>query len=96
MKKFFYTGLFCSPVALLLASYAECNKLLAVTCFAMGIGLMGTFVSGVKVNCTDLSPNYVSVLTSLTNTASLFFALAAPPVAAWLTPNVTIFVFQLK
>lgn len=81
-------GLIFSPGAILLASYSECNKTLAIACFVIGVGLMGTFASGIKVNCADLSPNYVSILMASTNLLSLFSALAAPSVAAWLTPNV--------
>ena len=76
---------------MLLAPYAECNKILTVCCFVLAIALMGTFYSGVKVNCTDLSPNFVSLLMSLTNLLSLFGAVSSPTIAAWMTPNVSTF-----
>ena len=78
-------------MTILLASYAECNTILAVTCFVIGIGLMGTNASGIKVNFADLSPNYISILMATTNILSLFSSLVAPSMAAWLTPNVIIF-----
>ena len=76
---------------MLLGSYAECNRVLAVTCFVISIGIMGTFSSGIRVNCADLSPNFVSILMSLTSFFSLFGGLFAPSMAAWMTPNVLTF-----
>lgn len=49
------------------ASYAGCDKTIVVVLFTIGMGCMGTFYSGFKVNNLDLAPNYAGVLMALTN-----------------------------
>lgn len=35
--------------------------------FTIGMGLMGTFYSGIKANSLDLAPNYAGVVLALAN-----------------------------
>lgn len=49
------------------ASYAGCNKTVVVALFTIGMGCMGTFYSGLKVNNLDLAPNYAGVIMAITN-----------------------------
>ena len=82
------TGTIFPPILMLGASFGECNKIVAVTCFVTAVGLMAFFTSGVNVNCLDLSPNYAGMLMAFTNSISLFGALPAPYMTALFTPNV--------
>lgn len=45
-------------VFLVLASYAGCNRAAVIAMFTIGMGLMGTFYSGIKANSLDIAPNY--------------------------------------
>ena len=74
---------------MLCASFAECDRVIAVMFFILAVGAMGPFISGVKVNSADLSPNHVSILMSFTSFLALPAAFAAPSVTSLLTPNVS-------
>lgn len=54
-------------VFIVLASYAGCERALVVTMFTLGMGLMGTFYSGIKANSLDLAPNYAGVVLAIAN-----------------------------
>lgn len=49
------------------ASYAGCDKTMVVILFTIGMGCMGTFYSGLKVNNLDLAPNFAGVIMAITN-----------------------------
>lgn len=40
---------------------------MVVALFTIGMGFMGTFYSGLKVNNLDLAPNYAGVIMAITN-----------------------------
>ena len=54
-------------IFIVIASYAGCDKVLAVVFFTIAMGFMGAYYSGMKVNALDLSPNYAGVLMAITN-----------------------------
>ena len=84
----FIKALFCPAIFMVAASYAECNTIVAVICFVISVSTMCTFSSGVRVNCTDLSPNYASIIYACTSCIGLFAAFCAPILTSFLTPNV--------
>ncbi|KAF5270577.1 hypothetical protein FQR65_LT05475 [Abscondita terminalis] len=67
-RKFFTTIASIGPgIFILAASYAGCDRMLTVTFFTIGMGLMGTFYCGIKVNALDLSPNFAGTLMAIVN-----------------------------
>lgn len=47
----------------MIASYAGCNRAAVVAMLIMGMGMMGTFYSGIKANSLDIAPNYAGTIT---------------------------------
>lgn len=70
------------------ASFAACDRLLAVALFSCGMGFMGTFFAGVKVNNIDISPNYAGAIVALSNSSGAVMGMIGPFVVGALTPNV--------
>lgn len=70
------------------ASYAECSRMTTVVMFTVGMGFMGTFYSGLKVNNLDLAPNYASIIMAFTNGYGGFSGIFSPYIVGVLTPNV--------
>lgn len=54
-------------IFIVLASYAGCQRFIVVAMFTIGMGLMGTFYSGIKANSLDLAPNYAGVVLAISN-----------------------------
>lgn len=73
------------------ASYAGCQRYVTVALFTIGMGFMGTFYSGLKVNNLDLAPNYAGVLMAITNGIGGITGIIAPYIVGVITPNVTTF-----
>lgn len=72
------------------ASYGECDRVVVVVMFAVGMGFMGTFYSGLKVNNLDLAPNYAGVIMAFTNGIGGLSGIFSPYIVGVLTPNVSI------
>ena len=89
MLNLILTGTIASATVMLAASFAECRRSLAVVCFIISTGLLGCFISGIKVNSFDLAPNYVSTLVGVTNSLGLISACIAPYIVGVMTPNVS-------
>lgn len=70
------------------ASYSGCDKVLAVTSFTIGMGLMGTFVPSLKVNALDLSPNFAGTLMAIVGTIGCLSGVIAPYIVGIMVPNV--------
>lgn len=77
------------------ASYAGCNHGLAVTFFVLGMGLMGFYYPGMRVNILDLSPNYSGTLMGIVNGIGALSGIAAPYVVGALTPEPTLYNWRL-
>ncbi|XP_053607794.1 putative inorganic phosphate cotransporter isoform X2 [Plodia interpunctella] len=77
-------------VCIVMASYSGCDRNLAMVFFVLGMGLMGAFYCGMKVNPLDLAPNYAGSLTSLVNTSSTSAGILTPYVVGLMTPNSTL------
>ena len=78
---------------MLAAAFAGCDRHLAVVAFVIGIGLMGTFSTGVSANCIDLSPNYVSVIHCVIRFIAFFGSYIAPVMTGFLTQNVNMYFY---
>lgn len=70
------------------ASYAGCDKTMVVIMFTIGMGLMGPFYCGMKVNTLDLSPNYAGVLMAVVNGLGAVSGVIAPYLIGALTEDV--------
>ncbi|KAI5652006.1 major facilitator superfamily domain-containing protein [Phthorimaea operculella] len=77
-------------ICIVCASYAGCDRNLAMACFVLSMALMGGFYSGMKVNALDLAPNYAGSLTSLVNTTSTFAGIITPFLIGLMTPDSTL------
>lgn len=71
------------------ASYTGCDRMMVVAMFTIGMGFMGTFYSGLKVNNLDLAPMYAGVLMAITNGVGGFSGIISPYLVGVLTPNVS-------
>lgn len=77
----------------MLASYAECDKLMVVVYFTISIVFQG--VPGVSINPLDLSPNYAGILMGIGTTIGGMTGILAPYVVGVLTPHVSVIVVIL-
>lgn len=95
-EEFNFTFLLCLSAAImpgifiLGASYGECDRVVVVVMFAVGMGFMGTFYSGLKVNNLDLAPNYAGVIMAFTNGIGGLSGIFSPYIVGVLTPNVSV------
>lgn len=71
-------------IALVAASYIECNSVLTVAILTIGVGLNGGIYSGFKVNHLDISPRFAGVLMSFTNCLANLAGLLAPITAGYI------------
>lgn len=90
VRKIFTTAAAIGPgIFILGASYAECDKTMTVVMFTVGMGFMGMFYSGIKVNNLDLAPNYAGVIMALSNGMGGFSGVISPYLVGVMTPNVS-------
>ncbi|KAL5233845.1 hypothetical protein ACI65C_001255 [Semiaphis heraclei] len=88
IRKTFVTIASVGPaLGIVAASYSGCDKVLAVTSFTVGMGLMGTFVPSLKVNALDLSPNYAGTLMAIVGTIGCLSGVIAPYIVGIMVPN---------
>lgn len=62
----FKAGLF-PPFFLLIATYAECNRIVFVAMKLLASGFSGNHFVGLRVNPLDLAPNYAGAVLSMVN-----------------------------
>lgn len=60
-----------------------------VAMFTLGMGLMGTFYSGIKANSLDIAPNYAGVIMAIANGTGSLAGVIGPYIVGLLTPNVS-------
>lgn len=58
--------------------------------FTIGMGFMGTFYCGMKVNALDLSPNFAGTLMAIVNGVGAITGILSPYIAGALTKHVSI------
>lgn len=75
---------------IILASYSGCNRLLAVVMFTIGMGFMGSYYCGMKVNSLDLAPNFAGTLMALVNGIGAVSGIITPYLIGTLTEDVGI------
>lgn len=91
LNTFHYVSAAIMPgIFILGASYGECDRVVVVVMFAVGMGFMGTFYSGLKVNNLDLAPNYAGVIMAFTNGIGGLSGIFSPYLVGVLTPNVSV------
>ncbi|KAL3272430.1 hypothetical protein HHI36_013912 [Cryptolaemus montrouzieri] len=90
-RKFFTTIASMGPaIFLVIASYSGCNRMLSVLMFTIGMGLMGTFYCGMKVNALDLSPNFAGTLMAIVNGIGAITGIVSPYLAGAITADHTL------
>ncbi|XP_046627975.1 putative inorganic phosphate cotransporter [Neodiprion virginianus] len=89
------SGSLFPAIFVLAASYAECDRVMAVVFFTVGIGFMGSFYPGIMVNPLDLSPNYSGTLTAIVNGSGALAGILAPYAVGVLTPNQTLLEWRI-
>uniref|UniRef100_A0A1B6MGD1 Major facilitator superfamily (MFS) profile domain-containing protein n=1 Tax=Graphocephala atropunctata TaxID=36148 RepID=A0A1B6MGD1_9HEMI len=77
-------------VCLILASYAGCNRVLAVAMFVVGFGLMGTIYSSVRVCNVDMAPNFAGTLMAMMNGFGSLSGLLSPQLFAFFITDHTV------
>lgn len=78
------TGL---AICFILASYAGCNRLVAILFFSFASGFAG--LDNSRVNNLDLSPNYAPTIIAIVNSFGSIMGTIAPFLVGLLTPNVS-------
>lgn len=86
-KSFSVVSLSGSGIFLLAASYARCDRVLAVMLFVLSLTTMGAAFPSLMVNSLDLSPNYAGTLTGVTNGAATCSGIIMPIIIGNLTPS---------
>ena len=78
------TGL---AICFILASYAGCNRIVAILFFSFASGFAG--LDNSRVNNLDLSPNYAPTICAIVNSFGSIMGTIAPFLVGLLTPNVS-------
>lgn len=90
-RKFFTTIASMGPATLLMAAaYAGCDKTLSIAYLTIGMGFMGTFYCGMKVNALDLAPNFAGTLMAIVNGIGSITGILSPHLAGKLTKHGTL------
>lgn len=84
---FLVTASVFSGIFIVLASYAECDKLMVVIFFTISIVFQG--VPGITMNPLDLSPNYAGILSGVCCTVGALTGILAPYIVGVITPHVS-------
>lgn len=86
-----FPGLF-----LIFASFGECDRVAVIVLFVFGVGTMGPYYAGMRVNPLDLSPNYAGALMALKNGIASLFGGLSPFVVGAIIPNVSLIFHYLS
>ncbi|KAL7294280.1 hypothetical protein TKK_0012295 [Trichogramma kaykai] len=89
-KGFAAISLMGPGVFLVAASYAECNQMLVVVMFVLGLTFMSAAYPSIMVNNLDLSPNFAGTLMAFANGIAALGGILTPYVVGILTPHQTI------
>lgn len=76
-------------VFILAAAYSGCDRVQSVAMFTIGMGFMGTFYSGLKVNAIDLAPNFAGTIMSFVNGIGALTGIFVPYLIGILTEGVS-------
>ncbi|KAK9881225.1 hypothetical protein WA026_015338 [Henosepilachna vigintioctopunctata] len=95
-RKFFSSiGSFGPGIFLLWASYVGCDRNLAIVMFTIGMGCMGCFYSGIKVNVLDLSVHYAGTIMALVNGIGALSGILVPYLISALTEDHTLLQWRI-
>ncbi|XP_060522415.1 putative inorganic phosphate cotransporter [Cylas formicarius] len=90
-RKFFTSVASLAPaIFIIAASYSGCDRMLAVSMFTIGLGFMGCYYCGMKVNALDLSPNFAGTLMAIINGIGALSGIVTPYLAGALTEDHTL------
>lgn len=76
--------------AIIAASYAGCDRAVAVALFIICVGFMGGFYSSIKINAMDIAPNFAAATSSITNGIAAASGIVTPYLIGLLTPDSTL------
>ncbi|XP_046627286.1 putative inorganic phosphate cotransporter isoform X1 [Neodiprion virginianus] len=94
-KLFTTTGSMGPAIFIIAASYAGCDRVLVVALFTIGMGFMGSYYPGMKVNSLDLTPNYSGTVMAIVNGIGAVSGIITPYLVGVLTPNETVAEWRL-
>uniref|UniRef100_A0AAR5QA61 Major facilitator superfamily (MFS) profile domain-containing protein n=2 Tax=Dendroctonus ponderosae TaxID=77166 RepID=A0AAR5QA61_DENPD len=95
-RKFFTSVASIGPaVFIVIASYAGCDRMLAVWMFTIAMAFMGCYYCGMKVNALDLSPNFAGTLMAIINGLGATSGIVTPYLAGALTEDHTLAQWRL-
>ncbi|XP_017774606.1 PREDICTED: putative inorganic phosphate cotransporter isoform X2 [Nicrophorus vespilloides] len=87
-RKFFTAIAAIGPgIFIVVAAYAGNDQTTVIALFTVGMGFMGTFYCGMKVNALDLSPNYAGTLMAIVNGIGAITGIITPYLSGAMTPN---------
>lgn len=90
-RKFFSTiGAVGPAVFLLIASYVGCDRNMAIVMFTLGMGCMGCFYCGMKVNVLDLTSHYAGTIMAIVNGIGALSGILVPYLIAAMAENHTL------
>lgn len=90
-RKMFTTIASLGPAAFIIAaSYAGCDRTVVVVLFCIGMGAMGTFYPGMKVNALDLASNYSGTIMAIVNGIGAITGIITPLLVGTLATNHTL------
>lgn len=76
-------------IFLLGAAYAGNDVAMVIFLFSVGMGFMGLWYPGMKINPIDLSPNYAATIMAISNGIGALTGAAVPYVVGILVSNVS-------
>lgn len=79
---------FVPATFLVLASYNNCDEQYALIMFSIGLGFMGFYYPGLRVNAMDLSPNFAGTLMAIVNGSGILAGVVGFVYVAYITQNV--------
>ncbi|XP_052131701.1 sialin-like [Frankliniella occidentalis] len=96
VRKFFTTLASIIPaLGIIGASYAGCDETLTVALFTLGMGGMGAFYPGMRVNGLDLSKHYAGTVMALVNGLGAVSGMVSPILIGLLTPHSSLLEWRL-
>lgn len=89
VRRIFSTvGMVLPAVLALLAIYAGCHQILAVTFFTLTLFAKGPLYSGIKINHLDITQNFTGMVQALVNGAGGISGIATPMIIGFICKKV--------
>lgn len=84
------------PILLIVATYAECNRVVFVLIIILTAGILAGYYPGMRVNTLDLAPNYAGALLAYTNGIGSNGSFIFPGITGMIITDVIPKIYQIK